>query len=629
MTHRCGCTGNPLLDALEAAGRALTRREALAALGATAGMMALGNRASAEDEPAGGDSDTIFHGGPILTMVKDGDRAEALVVSKGKIAFVGSQADALERKGPKTKVVDLKGRCLMPGFVDPHSHVVLQSAKFATCNLDPKPIGEIGTMAELKASLRAWIEEKKIPPGSWVIGWGYDDTGIEEMRHPFKEDLDEVSSEHPIALMHISAHLLAVNSKALEVAGVDAGTPDPEGGRIQRKAGTQEPNGVLEELAMISVLAKLPKVTPERAMGILEQGLAFYAAAGITTAQDGATGVGAAKLLQAMAEAGKVPIDVVGYPLYKGVDEAEIERIVADKKSTARFRRGGVKLTVDGSIQGYTAFLSKPYHLPPKGEDEVTPDSCNGETAEHAFVSAETQPAGAKAGPAAEKGYRGYANMTVKEIAHWLKTCDEHDLQMLAHTNGDGATDLLIEAVREIRGDKPRPELRTTIIHAQTMREDQLDYAKAQGITPSFFPIHIPFWGDRHREIFLGPERASRISPAKSALRRGMKFTLHHDAPVAGIGMLPVAAAAVNRMTTGGKQLGPDQKITAFEALRAITHDAAWQYFQEEEKGTLEAGKVADLVILDADPLAIDPLKMPDIAVLETIKDGRTVFRRP
>lgn len=192
----------------------------------------------------------------------------------------------------------------------------------------------------------------------------------------------------------------------------------------------------------------------------------------------------------------------------------------------------------------------------------------------------------------------------------------------------DAATDILLEAIRNVRGDQPRPELRTTIIHAQTMREDQLDVAKAHGMCPSFFPIHVVFWGDRHRDIFLGPERAARISPAKSALDHGMKFTLHHDAPVAGIGMLAVAAAAVNRMTTGGKPLGPDQKITAFEALRAITHDAAWQYFQEDRKGTLEAGKIADLVILDEDPLAIDPMKMPDIDVLETIKDGKTVFRK-
>ena len=628
MARDCGCAGNPLVQALESAGEAMTRRDALAALGATAGVLALGDLAHAEDKPTDGEADAIYHGGPIVTMVKDDDRVEALAIKNGVIAFAGSKAEALKRKGSKTKVVDLGGRCLMPGFIDPHSHVVLQSAKFTTCNLDPKPIGVIGSMADIQSALKDWIRDEKIAPGQWVFGWGYDDTGIEEMRHPFKEDLDAVSTEHPIMLLHISAHLMATNSKALEIAGVDASTPDPEGGRIQRKEGSKEPNGVFEEIAMLSIIKHMPSTTPEKAMAILEKGLAYYAESGITTAQDGASGAGVGKLLAAMAEAGKLPIDVISYSLYKGVDDDELERIVADKKATGRFRRGGVKLTVDGSIQGYTAFLSKPYHVQPGGESDVTPDSCEGEAAERAFVTPDAEPGKAKEAGKPSGDYRGYANMTLEEITHWVKTCDKHDIQMLAHTNGDGATDLLVEAVGKVRGEKPRPDLRTTIIHAQTMREDQLDFAQKHGICPSFFPIHITFWGDRHRDIFLGPERAARISPAKSALKRGMKFTLHHDAPVAGIGMLPVAAASVNRMTSGGKPLGPDQKITAFEALRAITADAAWQYFQEDRKGTLEAGKVADLVILDADPLAIDPPKMADIAVLETIKEGTTVFRK-
>jgi predicted amidohydrolase YtcJ len=182
--------------------------------------------------------------------------------------------------------------------------------------------------------------------------------------------------------------------------------------------------------------------------------------------------------------------------------------------------------------------------------------------------------------------------------------------------------------VKVARSGQPRPDLRLTIIHAQTIREDQLDFAAAQGLVPSFFPIHITYWGDRHRDIFLGPERAARISPAKSALNRNMKFTLHHDAPIAGIGMLPVAAASVNRVTSSGQLLGADQRVTAFEALRAITADAAWQYFEEDRKGTLEVGKLADLVILSADPLAEDPMKMGDIEVLETIKEDRTIFRK-
>jgi predicted amidohydrolase YtcJ len=187
---------------------------------------------------------------------------------------------------------------------------------------------------------------------------------------------------------------------------------------------------------------------------------------------------------------------------------------------------------------------------------------------------------------------------------------------------------LLIEAVNQVRGDEPRPDLRSVIIHAQTIREDQLDVAAAHALVPSFFPIHVEFWGDRHRDIFLGPERAARIDPARSALDRGMKMTLHHDAPVAGIDILNVVSSAVNRRTSSGKLLGPEQAITPYEALRAVTADAAWQYFEEDRKGTIEESKLADFVILSDDPLSVDPMSIKNIQVLQTIKEGETVWRR-
>jgi hypothetical protein len=307
---------------------------------------------------------------------------------------------------------------------------------------------------------------------------------------------------------------------------------------------------------------------------------------------------------------------------------ADLAQLKFPSGTTRRFRRGGIKLVVDGSIQGYTAFLSQPYYVQP-GNTAPTPDKCVDQNAEHLFVSSQTDVNSTQEGTAPTTAYRGYLNMKLEDVTAWVQRCDARNVPFLAHTNGDAATDILIEAIGTARQNNPRPDLRTTIIHAQTIREDQMDFAAAQGLLPSFFPIHITYWGDRHRDIFLGPERAVRISPAKSALNRNMKFTLHHDAPIAGIGMLPVAAAAVNRVTSSGQDLGPDQRVTAFEALRAITSDAAWQYFEEDRKGTLAVGKLADLVILSADPLAEDPMKMADIEVVETIKEGQSVFRKP
>lgn len=630
-TAGCGCKPSVMSHLIELAGLELSRREFVTGVSLVSGMIAAGGinpvvLAGNEARSAGSDADTIYIGGSILTMVEDGDRAEALAVKDGKILAVGSKSDIMATKAENTVVVDLGGKCLMPGFFDPHSHIVMQSAKFSSANLDPKPIGEAGSIADIQRILREWIDEKKIEPGKWVIGWGYDDTGIEEQRHPTRDDLDEVSTEHPILLMHISSHLMTGNSMMLEEIGINADTEDPDGGVIRRQPGGNEPNGVLEELAMMLVLAKLPPPTPEKAVAMLEEGIQFYAAAGITTAQDCASGNGTIKLLEAMEQQGKLPIDIIVWPPYKGLQDSQFDAIVTDRKKRGRLRRGGVKLSVDGSIQGYTAFLSKPYHLQPESDAQVSADKCISEEAEHMFVSADNATGSGSSVQELEEGYRGYSNMTQEEVETWLKRCDAAGVQMQVHTNGDGATDMLVKAVDVVRGEKPRPDLRTTIIHAQTMREDQLDFAAEQGLTPSFFPIHVYFWGDRHRDIFLGPERAARISPSRTALDRGMKITLHHDAPIAGIEMLTVAWSAINRVTTGGKELGPEHRITPFEGLRAITADAAWQNFEEDRKGTLETGKLADMVVLSDDPLAVDPIKIKDIQVLETIKEGQSIY---
>ena len=535
--------------------------------------------------------------------------------------FTGSKSSVLSKKGKNTKIIDLKGKCLMPGFFDPHSHVVLQSVKFSVANLDPKPIGEAGSIEDIKNILKTWITEKKPKKGEWIIGWGYDDTGITDARHPNRDDLDEVSKDHPILLMHISAHLMTGNSKMLEITNLNAKTPDPDGGVIQRRAGSNEPNGVLEENAMMLTLKHLPMPTPEQAIKLLEAGIDFYAEAGITTAQDCASSAGTVKLLRTMEESGKLPIDIITWPVYRGLGDELFNEVVKDKGKRGRLRLGGIKLTIDGSIQGYTAFLSEPYHVQPGANVKPVADKCDSKNAEHLFIAPDLD----KPDDSASKGY---ASMTQENIDGWVKRCDENNVSMQVHCNGDAATDLLINAIKKHRSGKNNLDLRTNIIHAQTMREDQLDFTAKNNMTVSFFPIHVYFWGDRHRDIFLGPKRAERINPSRSALKRNIKVSLHHDAPIAGISMLQVAWASVNRVTSSGKKLGEEQCITPYEAMRAITIDSAWQNFEEDRKGTLEVNKLADLVILSDDPLIIDPMKIREIKVLETIKEGKTVFSK-
>lgn len=572
-------------------------------------------------------ADTIYMGGPIVTMIRDNDRVEALAVKNGRIMMTGKTDEVMALKGPETKVIDLKGRAMMPGFIDPHSHLILQSAKFATVSLDPFPIGDVKTIGDIQRKLREHIERKKIPAGALVIGSGYDETVMAEKRHPTRDDLDAVSTDHPIVLFHITFHVMTGNSNALELAGVTPETPDPKGGVIQRKADGKTPNGVFEEQAYNYLVKLIPVPTAGRATELVEEGVRRYAAEGITTACDGGAFASTIKLLRSMEKAGKLPIDVIAWPLYMIANDDVVEDAARSWKKMGRFRIGGLKLITDGAVQSWTAYMSKPYLKTP-AQAAAAARGCNcSSTAGLKLVlgdeAADTPP---ESKSAATQANRGYPRMSQDEIEKWVRLADEKGIPLQIHSNGDAEIDLLINALKKVRGDWPRPDLRTTLVHAQTIREDQLDFAANNGLIPSFFPIHIRYWGDRHISLFLGPERASRISPSRSALDRGMKITIHHDAPVAGAGILPVVSIAVNRETSGGQILGPEQRISIYEAFRAFTKDAAYQYFEENRKGTLEADKLADMVILDRDPLKVEPKKIQDIKVMETIKEGKTVF---
>lgn len=587
-------------------------------------LMALCTPVVAADKMA----DVIYYGGPIVTMICDGDRVEAIAIGDGKILATGRTDDVMGFKGEGTKLVDLAGRCLMPGFIDSHSHFALQSAKFSTVNLDPVPIGDVKNIADIQHKLKEYIETKKPKPGQWIYGWGYDDTGLEEMRHPNRDDLDAVTTENPIALIHISTHFAAGNSKALEMAGITAETPDPDGGLYQRRSGSQEPSGVMEETAFMEFISKAAPPSKEKALEMFKNGLDYYAAVGITTVCEGASSAGIMELLRKLEKENALTIDVVSYPMYKVVTDDVIKDVVANWKKTAPFRPGGIKMILDGSIQGFTAFLSEPYYK--QIDKEVYASGCDHDAVDKLFIS-DDMPASSvvhhhEEEEAQTSGNRGYPSMSLEQVTHWVQVCSDNNIPFHAHCNGDAAIDILLEAMGSVYGDRPRPELRNVIIHSQTIRDDQLNAAVSHGLIPSFFPIHVYFWGDRHREIFLGPERAARINPARSALDRGLKITLHHDAPVAGIGMLPIVDAAVNRITSSGEPLGLEERITPYEALRAITKDAAYQYFEEHRKGTLEPDKLADMIILDADPLAVNPQTIGSIKVLETIKEGHIVF---
>lgn len=530
--------------------------------------------------------------GDVITLDPGRPRATAVAVTDGRISAVGDAAALRARAGEATRLEIFDGT-LVPGFFDAHGHLWLTGLQAAFADLLPPPDGGVTDMAGLQGALRAWIAGESIDvDGGWIVGMGYDDAFLAEGRHPTRADLDAVSTERPVFVVHQSWHLGSLNSVALARLGIDADTPDPDGGHYRRD-GDGVPTGVVEETAMQYVAgAVLGAIAPEDAVAMVRRGADLYAANGFTTAQDGSTSAPMLAALQAAAANGLLPIDVIAYP--------QIAVMVGDSPPTpgpgydGRLRIGGTKLLLDGSPQGKTAWLSQPYHRVPEGR---SPD------------------------------YAGYPINSDADVRRWVDAAFAGGWPILAHANGDAAADQLIDAVRAATARQGPGDRRTVMIHAQTVREDQLDAMRELGIVPSYFSAHTYYWGDWHRDSVLGPVRADRISPTRSALDRGMRFTIHHDAPVVNPDPLRVIHATVNRRTRSGDILGPTQRVDAETALRATTQWAAWQAFEEADKGTIEVGKLADFTILSGDPLTVDPAAIVDLSVRGTIKGGRWVHR--
>ncbi len=537
-------------------------------------------------------ADSVYVGGTILTMNPSNDEASAVAVLNGRIVAVGDDAAIMATAGDDTNVVDLTGKTLMPGFIDAHGHFP-SAGNIALTMVDVQspPMGPITTMDELLAAVAAHAE--KIPAGGFVIGRGYDDTLIAEGRHPNRTELDSVSTDHKIFLVHTSGHMGVANSATLALAGIDAGTPSPDGGVIEKDTETGEPTGLLKETAMFGMMfGLLPAPTPEMQMAAVEKAAEIYVAQGVTTAQQGLAGKADIDQLNAAALAGKLPLRVNIFPGFNVAEELIAGTYKPESADPDLINIGAVKIIADGSIQGYTGYMVEPYHIQPEGETD----------------------------------YRGFPIMPPEKLAQLATGLHLAGWQLTIHGNGDASIDDILDAYEAMLSVKPNPDARPIIIHAQMTREDQLDRMKALGVTPSFFSLHTYYWGDRHRDIFMGPDRAFRMSPAKSALDKGVPFTIHADTPVVPMEPLRLAWAATNRISTGGNVIGEGQRIPALQALRATTIDAAWQSFLEEDRGSIEIGKRADMVILADNPLR-RPDTMDSIAILETIVGGNTVYK--
>jgi hypothetical protein len=430
-----------------------------------------------------------------------------------------------------------------------------------------------------------------------VVGFGYDPSTLTEQRHPTRQELDAVSKDVPVFIVHQSGHLSALNTKALEVAGITADTPDPQGGVIRREADGKQPNGVLEETAHYAAVIKLlGGVGAEGARAFVRAGAELWARFGYTTAQEGRSTPATLALMRQVADAGGLKIDVATYP------DVLVDREVIKKNVSAtytnRLRVAGAKLSIDGSPQGFTAWRDRPYYAPVGNYP---------------------------------KGYAGYQSATNAQTIESIDWGYANGIQVLTHANGEAASDLLIAAhtlARLKHGADKAQATRPVLIHGQFLREDQVDAYQRLDVLPSLFPMHTFYWGDWHSSKTVGPAAAQNISPTGWVLKRGMIFTSHHDAPVAFPDSMRVLDATVNRVARGsGKVIGPQHRVDVITALKAMTIWPAWQHFEEKDKGSIEVGKLADFAVLSRDPTQGDTRTINRIKITETIKEGATVFK--
>jgi predicted amidohydrolase YtcJ len=548
--------------------------------------------------PAPGETaDSIYVGGDIVTVDDARPGVEALAVKDGMILAVGSRAELVSaHQGADTTIVDLGGKTLLPAFIDAHSHYITALSVASQAKVYAPPAGPGKDVPSIIAAVEQFRVEHKVPAGTLIQAYGYDDSVMPDGRLLNRDDLDSAFPDNPVIVGHVSMHGAVLNSAALRQFNISAKSSTPPGGVIVRKPGTNEPYGLIMETAYLPVFAGLPKPTREQEVAATRAGQMLYAEAGITLAQEGATHASELEMLQRAAAAGANIIDVVAYPFMTDLDTIVAANPVSGwGRYDRHLKIGGVKITADGSPQGRTAYFTTPYLT---------------------------------GGPGGEKNWRGEPTMSQADLNALMKRVYDMNVPLDVHTNGDAAIDMFLEGYEFARsGDYSRP-WNVTSIHSQFLRKDQIPKYVRYGIRPSFYTLHTYYFATAH-ENNRGAGQAAYISPMRDAIDAGLQPTNHTDFYVAPLDQMFMMWSAVNRISREGEVVGPDQRITPIEALKSQTIWAAAQYDEQDRRGSLEPGKMADLVILDRNPLKVDPMSIKDIKVIETVKEGKTIYPAP
>lgn len=557
-------------------------------------------------------------------QIKDRKYHQAVCYENGIIQKVGNNDEILELKDKNTKVIDMEGKTILPSFVDAHSHFSAVANSFLQVDLN-----ECRSFEEIKNKILEYKSKNSIADNEWIIANGYDNNILKEQRYPDINFLDTLKIENPIVLKHKSEHMGVFNKKALEALEINETTKSPEGGKIEIKDGKL--TGYLEETAFVNYLKKVPMPSMDKLLKAYEKAQDEYLSYGITTVQEGYMSKELLNIYKELIKQNKLKLDVVGYPDYDSIKEYVYAFPESYKNYNKHFKILGIKMILDGSPQGRTAWMKEPYEPEKQNTTEEKAEKLDSIENKESYEN--------------EKSYKGYPAMKYEDIVRNIKFAKENGLQILAHSNGDAAAEEYIKALQECEKNEPSyskqeniqmqeyvqqentsnnnnaqkiKDLRPVIIHAQLISKEDLLKAKEIGAIPSFFVAHVYYWGDVHLKNF-GEKRASRISPVKEAVDNNMIFTLHQDSPIIKPNMLETIWCAVKRQTKSGKILGEDERISVYDALKGVTINAAYSYFEETKKGSIEEGKKAQFVILDKNPLEVPVDEIPNIKIIETI----------
>jgi len=538
-------------------------------------------------------ADIIFSNGDIITVDDRYPEAMALAVGDGKILAIGDPKQMRSRQGPDTQIIDLAGKTVMPGLIEPHSHPILSAMLYDWIDVSGFTHADGATVIN---SLRKGAAGKK--DGEWVLAFGYDPILTRDLKSLNADLLDDISTTCPILVLVQTMHTAYVNHKALEMAGIDDNTPQPPGGQFVKDKNNRLTGMVIEQAGILPFLILVPPAPREKNIGLLDRQVSRYAAAGYTTV--GAAGLfpaipNALEIIKSRVESKDSPVRLT---VIARSDDLENNRELPPESANDRFLHAGVKFWYDGSPYTGNMFLDERY--------------LDSELMQHG-LGLPTNNCGTPVLP---------KEKLLALVQHYHKT----GRQIAIHGQGDRAIRDILDIYENVLRTFPRKNHRHRIEHGLLFPPDQIDRAVSLGITTSWHMNHLYYYGEALRDEIIGPERAGVSLPVASAIRAGMINSLHNDSPMFPAEPFKLVRTAVTRKSRQGSTIGSGQGIHLDEAIKAVTINAAWQMFLENRVGSIEKGKYADLAILSENPRKTDPDQLDKINVLETYLEGRKVW---